>query len=76
MTETEANTQAIMTNTEWIIISTIVAIVIFIVGFIINKNRATNVIKNSKNKKGKISQSSGDNIIDNVDNEDGSIIQN
>lgn len=32
MTETEANTLALMTNTEWIIISTIAVILIFIVG--------------------------------------------
>lgn len=32
MTETEANTQALIANTEWIIISTIVVIVIFFIG--------------------------------------------
>lgn len=32
MTETEANTQAIIANTEWIIISMIVVIVIFFIG--------------------------------------------
>lgn len=32
MTETEINTQALMANTEWIIISTIVVIIIFFMG--------------------------------------------
>lgn len=37
MTETEINTQALMANTEWIIISTIVVIVIFIGSKVIYK---------------------------------------
>ena len=68
MNETEMNTQELMTNKEWLIISKIVVIVIFIGGFFVNKYRTKNVIKNSINKKGEISQTGIYNIIDNIDN--------
>jgi len=76
MPENDPNTLALTINTTWIIISTIVGIVIFIGGFFINKYRTKNVVKNSINRKGEIFQTGGDNIIDNVDNEEGKIIQN
>lgn len=75
MTETEANTLALSTNTEWIIISIIVAVVLFIGGFILNKYRSKNIIKKSKNKRGRMTQVGGENLIDNVDNEEGNITQ-
>lgn len=76
MTDTEFNTLALNANTKWLIISTVIAIGIFIVGFFINKYRTKNIIKNSINRKGEISQAGGDNLIDNVDNVEGKIIQN
>lgn len=76
ISETAANTAALNANTDWIIISIVVAIVLFIAGFAINKYRTRNIIKSTKNKNGKISQSGKDNFVDNVDNEHGTIEQN
>jgi hypothetical protein len=58
MTETEANTQALMTNTDWIIISTIVVIVIFFIGKrIIYKKYVGHNDNSIKIKKSKIKDS-------------------
>jgi len=78
MTPTEQNTLALIWNTYWIQISTGVAIVIFIIGFLWNKSRNKNIIKNTKNENGKITQvisDNQDNIIHNVDNKNGNITQ-
>jgi len=75
MTETTLNTLALNTNTAWIIISVIVTIGLSIIGYLINRYRGRDIIKNTSNKRGKISQTNGDSLVDNVDNEEGSIIQ-
>ncbi len=78
MTPTEQNTIALIWNTYWIQISTGVTILIFIIGFLWNKGKNKNIIKNTKNENGKVTQiinSNQDNIIDEVDNKNGSITQ-
>jgi len=78
MTPTEQNTLALIWNTYWIQISIGVTILIFIIGIVFNKTKSKNIIKNTKNKKGKIIQQSNDNqenIINQVDNENGDITQ-
>jgi len=78
MTPTEQNTLALIWNTYWIQISTGVTILIFIIGLLWNKSKNKNIIKNTKNEDGEITQiinSNQDNIIDEVDNKNGSITQ-
>jgi len=78
MTPTEQNTLALIWNTYWIQISTGVTILIFIIGLLWNKSKNKNIIKNTKNEDGKITQiinSNQANIIDEVDNKNGSITQ-
>ena len=78
MTPTEQNTLALIWNTYWLQISTGVTLIGLIIGIIWNKSRSKNIIQNTKNKKGKISQhasDNNDNIINNVDNENGYITQ-
>lgn len=80
MTPTEQNTLALIWNTYWIQISIIVAIIIFILGLLRNKTpkQNKNIIKSTKNKSGKIMQdgtNGQDNIIDKVNNNNGTIVQ-
>jgi len=77
MTPTEQNTLALTWNTYWIQISTIVTIIIFILGFFWNKRKKKNIIKNTNNDKGSITQinKEQENIIYNVENKNGKIIQ-
>ena len=74
---TTLNTLALEHNTQWIIVSTLVAIVLFFItrwGY--KKYQTKNIIKQVINKKGEISQGEGENTIEDVDNTDGIIKQN
>ncbi len=64
------------TNTLAIIINTIVVIVISLLGIWgYKKYKGKNIVKDTTNIDGKITQNGGDNIIDEVDNSNGTIIQ-
>ncbi len=74
MDTTEANTLALNINTIWIIISTIITIVLFLIGKKLFSKK--NTIKNTSNRKGRIKQGGeSTNIIKNVTNDNGEIIQ-
>ncbi|MFW3383497.1 hypothetical protein ACN2C1_07850 [Aliarcobacter butzleri] len=51
MTDTEANTQALITNTDWIIISTIVLVALFFLGKKMNSKKYVGRDDNSINIK-------------------------
>ena len=67
MNSTDANTIALNLNTQWVIISVIIAVILFILGIIYKKSQGKNIVKNTINR-GKISQTGGDNLVDDVDN--------
>ena len=73
MNPTDANTFALNLNTVTVIIVTLVSLILAVWGY--KKYQGKNIIKSTVNKGGKITQSNGDNIIDDVDNESGTIVQ-
>ena len=73
MNPTDANTFALNVNSITVIIVSLITLILAVWGY--KKYQGKNVIKSTTNKGGKITQSNKDNIIDNVDNENGTITQ-
>jgi len=69
MNSTDANTFALNINSIIVLITIILAVW----GY--KKYQGKNVIKSTTNKGGEITQSNKDNIIDDVDNKNGIIVQ-
>lgn len=74
MGSTDANTLALNFNTIVVLVGAIITIILAKWGY--PKIRGLNIVKRVLNRRGKISQSSKDNVIQDVDNDDGEIIQN
>jgi len=73
MNSTDANTFALNLNTVTVIVVAFLTLILAVWGY--KKYQGKNVIKSTTNKGGKITQSNKDNIIDDVNNENGTIIQ-
>lgn len=73
MNPTDANTFALNVNSITVIIVSLITLILAVWGY--KKYQGKNVIKSTANKGGKITQSNKDNIIDDVDNESGTIVQ-
>lgn len=74
MDSTDANTLALNFNTIVVLVGIVVTIILAAWGY--PKIKRLNIIKRAFNRRGKISQSSKDNVIQDVNNDDGEIIQN